>query len=137
MDGSKVWRACGKGAAGVAFNLRHRVTTAEVNAGHGLVTPPKGMKVRMIDCALIAIGGAATGATTVDILMGGAKLVAAAVAGLTQSTLLRAGATNAAILADGASFVVGAADAPVTIGKTGGSLATATNIDVILTFALE
>lgn len=137
MGDVKIITACGKGARGVAFNIYHRVTTAEVNAGHALVKPPSGMKVRLIDCALIAIGGAASGATTVDILDGATKLVAAAVAGLTQSVLLRAGATNATILADGASFVVRAADAPITIGKTGSSLATATHIDVILTYALE
>jgi len=137
MDGTKVLTACAKGAAGIAFNLYHRVTTAEVNAGHTLLVPPPGMKVRMIDCALIAIGGAATGATTVDILDGATKLVAAAVAGLTQSALLRAGDTNGAILADGASFVVRAADAPITIGVTGSDLATATHVDVLLTFSLE
>ena len=137
MGDVKILTACAKGARGVAFNVYHRVTAAEVNAGHTLVTPPPGMKVRLIDCALIAIGGAATGATTVDILDDTTKLVAAAVAGLTQSALLRAGTTNAAILADGASFMVRAADAPITIGKTGGDVATATHIDVILTYALE
>lgn len=137
MEGSKVLRACAKGAAGAAFNVRHRVTTAEVNAGHTVVTPPAGLALRLVDAALIAIGGAASGATSVDLLDGTTKLVAAAIAGLTQSALLRAGASNAAILADGASFVALDPGDPITIGKTGGSLATATHIDVLLSFALE
>ena len=137
MTGSKVLTTCARGARGAVLSVYHRMTAAEVNAGHTLVTPPSGMKVRLVDCALIAIGGAASGATTVDILDSATKLVACAVAGLTQSTLLRAGATNATILADGASFVVRAVDKPITIGKSGGDLATATHIDVILTYALE
>lgn len=137
MDGAKVLAVCARGARGVAFNLYHRVTLVEVNAGHTLLTPPSGMKVRMIDCALIAVGEDAAGATTVDILDDTTKLVAAAIAGLTQSALLRAGATNAAILADGASFVVRAADAPITIGVTGAALTTLTHVDVLLTFSLE
>jgi len=123
-------------AADIALTIRHRVTVAEVNAGHTLVTPPTGRALRLVDVALIAIGGGAAGATTVDILDGATKLLAAAVAGLTQSALLRAGATNAAILADGASFVALAANAPITIGKTGGDLSGCTNIDVILTYSL-
>jgi hypothetical protein len=123
-------------AADIALTIRHRVTAAEVNAGQTLVTPPAGRAVRLVDVALIAIGGNAAGATTVDILDGATKLLAAAVAGLTQSALLRAGATNAAILADGASFVARAADAVITIGVTGSNLTTATHIDVILTYAL-
>jgi len=121
----------------MAQNFRTRVTTAEVNAGLTLLTPPTGWKIRLIDCTLIAIGGNASGATTVDILTGATKLIAAAVAGLTQSAVLRAGAANAAVLADGASFVALTAGATITIGKTGADLATATNIDVILTYALE
>jgi len=122
---------------GVVFNIRHRVTTAEVNAGHTLITPPSGKKVRVIDCTLIAIGGNASGATTVDILDGATKLIAAAVAGLTQSAVLRAGAANADVLADGASFVVRAANATISIGKTGNDLATSTAIDVLLSYCLE
>jgi hypothetical protein len=123
-------------AADIALTIRHRVTAAEVNAGHTLVTPPSGRAVRLVDVALIAIGGAAAGATTVDILDGATKLLAAAVAGLTQSALLRAGAANAAILADGASFVALDADDVITIGKTGDDLSGCTHIDVILTYAL-
>lgn len=123
-------------AAGVVLSIRHRVSAAEVDAGHSLVTPPSGAAVRLVDAALIAVGGGAAGATTVDILDGTTKLVAAAVAGLTQSALLRAGAANAAILADGGSFVALATDHAISIGKTGGALTGCTYVDVLLTYAL-
>src|SRR5688572_9491087 len=96
--------------APVSFH-RQRVTVARVNAGATLLAAPgAGYAYRLVDVNLIAIGGAASGATTVDILAtlatASRKLLAAAVAGLTQSTVLRAGAANAAVLADGASFTV-------------------------------
>jgi hypothetical protein len=65
------------------------------------------------------------------------KLMAGAIANLTQSALLRAGATGGAILADGASFVANDANTAITIGKTGSALTTATYIDVILTYSTE
>ena len=123
---------------GVAHVHRHRVSTAEVNAGHELLPAISGYKYRIHDVALIAIGGNAATATTVDVLgtqsASGVKLLAAAVAGLTRSTVLRAGATNAAVLADGASFTECDANTAITIGKTGSDLATATHIDVLLTY---
>lgn len=126
---------------GVARSERFRVTAAQVNAGLTLVPAIAGYKPRLIDVALISVGGAAAGATTVDILAtqsaASAKLLAAAVAGLTQSALLRAGAANATILADGASFIPNDVNTAITIGKTGASLTGSTNIDVLLTYALE
>lgn len=116
---------------------RFRVTTAQVNAGLTLLPARAGVKYQLVDCALISIGGAASGATTIDILgtqTSSVKLLAAAVAGLTQSTVLRAGATNATVLADGASFVANDANTAITIGKTGSNLATSTHIDVLLQY---
>lgn len=118
---------------------RQRFTIAQVNAGATILPARAGIKYQMVDCALISIGGAAATATTVDILgtqTTAVKLLAAAVAGLTQNTLLRAGATNATILADGASFVANDANTAVTIGKTGSNVATATHIDVLLTYKM-
>jgi len=121
--------------------IRTRVTAAQVNAGLTLLAAVPGYAYRLIDVALIAIGGAASGATDVRILgtraAGSVALLVAAVAGLTQSTLLRAGAANATLLADGTSHTPLDANTAITIGKTGGSLATATHVDVILTYALE
>jgi hypothetical protein len=123
-------------AAGVLLTIRHRVTAAEINSGHTVVAPPTGKALRLVDCALIAIGAGAAGATTVDILDGSTKLVAAAVAGLTRSALLRAGAANAAVLADGASFVALDVDDPITIGVTGDPLTGSSHVDVLLAYAL-
>jgi hypothetical protein len=125
------------------FQVRTRFTVAEVNAGATVLPAilPNFGKYRLIDIALIAIGGAASGATDVRILgtQAGASvaLLIAAVAGLTQNTLLRAGAANATILAGGLSFVANDANTAITVGKTGGSLATSTHIDVLLEYAIE
>jgi len=121
-------------------NLRTRVTTANVNAGATLLAAIAGYKYRLIDAMAIAIGGAAGAVTTVDILgtqTSGVKLVAFAQAALTQSTVLRAGDTNSAVLADGASFVACDANTAITIGKTGSTMTTATHIDIILTYTIE
>jgi len=123
--------------AGLAHNIRVRATAAQVNAGLTILTPPSGKKVRVTDITMIAIGGAAATATTIDILDGATKLLAVAVAALTQSAVVRAGATNATVLADGASFTARAADAAISIGKTGSNMTGATDIDVILSYVLE
>jgi len=125
---------------GVVLNTRHRVTTAEVNAGHTLLAALAGYAYRMVGCEAIAIGGAAATVTTVDILgtsSSSRKLVAFAQASLTQSAVLKAGGTGANVLADGASFTTNDANTAITIGKTGSDLATATHIDVILTYVIE
>lgn len=129
------------GIGGPCNQVRIRTTTANVNAGATLLPALPGYKYRIHDIAMIAIGGAATAATTVDVLgtqsSSSVKLLAGAVANLTQSAVLRAGATGGAVLADGASFVACDANTAITIGKTGSSLATATNIDVLLTYSIE
>jgi hypothetical protein len=127
--------------SGVVQHLRTRVTTAQVNAGHTLLAAVAGRSYRLVDLSLIAIGGAATGAT--GVLVRGTQsasvvnLMDAKVAGLTQNTLLRIGtATNGLILAAGASFVANDANTAITIIKDGSDLATATNIDVLLSYVL-
>jgi predicted RecA/RadA family phage recombinase len=128
------------GAGPGALNVRRRFTVAEVNAGATLLAAMAGRKIRMIDAIMIAVGGAATAVTTVDILAtlsSSRKLVAAAQAGLTQSTVVRAGDATGAVLADGASFTANDANTAVTVGKTGANVATATHIDVIFSFALD
>lgn len=124
-------------------NKRVRATAAEVNAGLELLPALAGYAYRLIDIAMIAVGGAAATATSVDIIgtrSGSAvRPLVVAVAALTQSALVRAGASNAVILADGASFTALDPNTAVSIGKqSGGSnLATATHIDVILTYVKE
>jgi predicted RecA/RadA family phage recombinase len=120
--------------------VRKRFSVAQVNAGATLVPATPGQKIRMVDASAIAVGGAASAVTTVDILATlttSRKLVAFAQASLTQSTLLRAGATGGAILADGASFTANDVNTAVTVGITGSSVATATSIDISFTYALE
>lgn len=122
-------------------HIRRRFTVAEINAGATLLPAIAGRSYRMIDSAMIAIGGAAATATSVDLratqAATGVNLVANAVAGLTQNTLLRAGAANAAILAGGVSFVANDVNTAVTVGRTGSNVATATHIDVLLTYAID
>ena len=126
----------------VVQHVRVNATAAEVNAGKTLLAAlGVGYAYRLVDAAIIAIGGAATTATTVDILAtlssASRKLVANAVAGLTQSTMLRAGAANAAILADGASFTVNDGNTPITVGKTGSNVAGATSFDIDIWFVVD
>jgi hypothetical protein len=118
--------------------LRHRVTVAEINAGHELLAAISGYKYRIHDMVMIAIGGAVGTATTIDILgtQGAAsvKLLAVAIAALTQSAVVRAGAANATVLADGASSAECDANTAITIGKTGGAADTATHVDVLIEY---
>jgi hypothetical protein len=129
------------GVGGYANQIRVRTTTANVNAGATLLAALPGYAYRIHDIAMIAIGGAAGATTTVDVLgtqaAGSVKLLAVAIAALTQSAVVRAGASNATVLADGASFVACDANTAITISKTGASLTTATNIDVLLTYSIE
>lgn len=124
-----------------AMVFRQRFTAAQINAGATLLPALPNAAYRVHDMALIAIGGAAAGATDVRILAtqsaASAALLAAAVAGLTQNTLLRGGAANAAILAGGLSFVANDRNTAITVGKTGGSLTGATDIDVLILYAIE
>ena len=128
---------------GLVYHTRARFSAAEVNAGDTIVAAPgAGWKLRLVDAALIAIGGNAATADSVDILgtasASGVKLMAGLVAGLTRSTLLRAGAaTNGVILADGASFTALDEDTAITIGKTGSNLATATHIDALVSYQVQ
>lgn len=121
--------------------IRTRFTAAQINAGASLLPAVPGFAYRLVDLTLIAIGGAASGATDVRVLgtraAGAVVLLAAAIAALTQSAVVRAGAANAAVLADGASFTPLDVNTAVTVGKTGGALATATHVDVLATYVLE
>lgn len=122
------------------FQHRQRFTVAQINAGADLLPAVQGYKYRVVDMAMIAIGGAVTTATTVDILATQAaasvKLMASAIANLTQNALLRAGATGGSILAAGASFVENDTNTKITVGKTGAGAAGATHVDVLISYVL-
>lgn len=127
--------------ANTVISQRIRTTTANVNAGAELLAAVAGYKYRIVDLAAIAIGGNAAVVTTVDILgtqgTSSVKLVAFAQASLTRSTVLHAGESGAAVLADGASFTACDTETAITIGITGSAMTTATNIDVIISYVLE
>lgn len=119
---------------GIVNHIDLTFTVAQVNAGVTLLPAVPGFRYQLVDEAMIAIGGAAATATSVDLVGVQAAtnvlLVANAVAGLTQNTLLRAGAANAAILAAGASFNPCDVNTPLTVSRTGSAVATATSIRV-------
>jgi len=127
----------------MTMGVRTRFTIAQVNAGATLVAAVKGMAHRIVDLTMIAIGGAAETATSVDII--GTRSAATvrpfvvAVAALTQSAVVKPNSANVTVLADGASYTALDENTAITIGtQSGGSdLATATHIDVILSYAAE
>lgn len=124
-----------------SFQVYKKATIAEVNAGVTLVAAPGvGYALRFIDSYAISVGGAVGATTTVDILgtiaTVSSKLVAMAIAALTQSTLLRAGAANAVILADGGSFVQLDDNTAITAGKTGATATTATHVVFNIRYAV-
>jgi hypothetical protein len=129
----------GGSGGGTLFSVRTRTTTANVNLGATLLPAVAGLKYRLTEAVMISIGGAAATATTVDIKgtqsAASVKLVAAAVATLTQDAIVKM--TTANTLAAGASYVQNDVNTAITIGSTTNNLATSTNIDTILTFALE
>lgn len=126
--------------SGAVLNVRKRFTIAQVNAGAELVAAVSGKTIRMVDCKAISVGGAAGAVTTVDVTgtsTTSRKLVAFAQASLTQSTVLTAGGSGAAVLADGASYTANDAGTAINVSKTGSSITTATHIDVIFDYVLE
>src|SRR2546421_11019721 len=56
------------GVGGYANQIRVRTTLANVNAGATLLAALPGYAYRIHDISMISIGGAATAATTVDVL---------------------------------------------------------------------
>ena len=129
---------------GVTHTLRHRVATAEVNAGHVVLPAIPGFKYPIVDCKMIAITGNAATANSVDLLatQGGSAVrpvVNAIGATFNRSVVLRMGASGSAVLADGASFAAMDANTAISITKqTGGSgLGTASHIDLLLDYTVE
>ena len=128
------------GAVNHAQQLRTRLTVAQVNAGFTLLAALPGYKYRLLDAAAIAVGGAVTTVTTVDILGTQStvkKLVAFGQAALTQSTLVRAGSAGGVLLADGASFAACDANTAITANITGSSITVATSVDFLLSYVIE
>lgn len=127
----------------IVRSVRVRATTAEVNAGKTLLAAIAGFAYRIVDMTMIAIGGNAATATSVDIVGTRAasevRPYVVAVAALTRSAIVKPNSSNVTALADGASHTPLDANTAVTVVKqSGGSnLATATHIDVILSYTIE
>lgn len=124
----------------VVFFIRQRFTIAEINAGANLLPALSRGKYQMVAAAMIAVGGAVAAVTTVDILAtlaaASRKLLAAAQANLTQSTVIKDGATGGAVLADGASYTANDLNTAITVGKTGADVTTATHVDVLFWYLI-
>jgi hypothetical protein len=128
---------CANGAAFPNLILKNRVTAADINFGPvTLLAPVQNYKYQIFGMNLIAIGGAAGGSTSINIVGTrngvAVNLLVALVAGLTQSTILNAGSANATILPDGASFLELDKSTGVTMQKIGANLTGATAIDVAM-----
>ena len=142
-SGGKLDAQSGSILTGIALNLRTRATTAEVNAGLALLPALAGYKYRITDLTMIAIGGSAATATSVDIVTtqaaSAARPFVVAVAALTQSAVVKPDSANVTVLADGASFIANDENSGVYVAKqaAGSNLATATHIDVILSYVIE
>jgi hypothetical protein len=126
---------------GVPITKRFHIAIADWNAGIQLLPALTSFGYRMINAKMIAIGGAAGAATTLDIVgtLSGStrKLLAVAIAALTQSAVVRDGAANAVVLADGASYTRNDINTAITASVTGAALTTATFVDVILEYVVE
>lgn len=126
---------------GARKGLRLRTTTAQINAGVTLLPALPGVKWRLIDWTMIALGGAASAATSVNIVGTAAgsavQLAVVAIAVLTRSAIVRAGASNAVVLADGASFAQMDVNTAITAIAVGTALATSTGVDIFLEYAAD
>lgn len=122
----------------VAKALRLRTTTAQINAGVTLLAALPGVKWQLLDWTMIALGGNAATATSINIIGTSAasavQLAVTAIAALTRSAIVRAGASNAVVLADGASFAAMDVNTAITAITVGAALATATGIDLFVTY---
>lgn len=126
--------------SGGLLTIRKRFTIAQVNAGATLLPAIAGGRYRVVDASAIAIGGAVTSVTTVDLIgtvSTARKLVAFGQAALTQSALVRAGSAGGVILADGASFTANDVGTAITVGITGSAITVATAVDFIVQYAIE
>jgi hypothetical protein len=129
---------------GFIKTFRQRVAAASLTtAGVGFTPCPAlpGVRWRLVDAVLIAIGGNATTSTSINIAgvvsATATELVVVAVAALTRSALVRAGAANAVILADGASFTQQDANAAISLHSVGGTLTVSTFVDFIISYVAD
>jgi hypothetical protein len=134
------------GDAGV-LHQRHRVTVAEMNAGHTLLAAVTGLKYRLVDVKVITIGGnAGATADATGIAVYGVQatvstaLYTALLAALTQHAVCQINTANTSVQNSGASFVANDAAAAITcraVSAGAYDLITATHFDILLSYVLE
>lgn len=126
---------------GIAKMLRIRATLAQINAGITLLPALPSVRWRLLDWKKIAIGGNATTATSINIAgtSGGSavQLGVTAIAALTRSAIVRAGGSNAVVLADGASFVQMDVNTAITAVTVGTAMTVATAFDFFLDYVAD
>ena len=129
---------------GVLKTLRQRVAIAALlttSTPFTAMPALPGVRWRLMDARLISIGGAVTTATSVNIcgVVSAAvvELLVVAAAALTQSALVRAGAANAVILANGASFTQMDANTAVSFKAVGALVTVATHVDFSVDYVAD
>ena len=134
----------GPGGGYGIYNLRTRVTTAQLNAGKTLLAAVTGRKYRLVNLKIVDIGAnmaATTNATGIAVYgtqTSPVALYSVALAQLTRSAINTLETASTTVLADGASFVDNDATTAITIAAVGGTdLITATGVDVDITYAIE
>lgn len=118
--------------------VKGTATTAEVNAGKTIVEADASRTICVHGGYMIARGGNASGATSVDIKDTAdtpVVAVACAVAGLTQDAVLSFdAASNVTNTTRGTGLTAGKG---LQIKKTGSNLATATSVDYLVEYTVE
>lgn len=126
---------------GAIKKQRNRVTLAQLNAGFTLLPALPGVRWRLLDAMMIAIGGAATSGTSANIIgtrsAAAVQLLATAIAALTQSAMVRMGASNAVVLADGASLTQLDVNTAVTVKTVGSAMTVMTSLDVQIEYVAD
>lgn len=135
----------GPGSGFGIYNLRTRVTLAQLNAGYTFLPAVTGRKYRLVNLKMISIGAsmaATANATGIAVSATQSASVVALytvnLAQLTRSTINTLGTASTVVLADGASFIDNDSATAVTVKAVGGTdLITATGVDLDITYAIE
>jgi hypothetical protein len=116
--------------------IEGQLTRAQVNAGVVVVAGHTGRTLTVVDAWVRAIGGAASGNDSVDVTdtVTGTIAVSFARAGLTENTVLRAGATNATATNLGADLGAGEG---IKVANVGTAMGTATALDYCISYVVE
>lgn len=126
---------------GVQISKRMRILIADWNAGLVVLPAIPSFGYRLLDAQAVAIGAGVAGATTLDVVgvLAGStrKLLSIAIAALTQSAVVKAGAANATVLADGASYTRNDINTAITVAVTGAAITGATAVDLTLEYVVE